>query len=97
MSEVVWPPTAESTDDDGYPHADEWLDIGNGGGWISKPKNGSSWWAHRNPAGRNDLGRISFGEGHHTLESVDPLTISPSLLCVGCIHGFVRGGKWVPA
>lgn len=31
-----------------------------------------------------------------TLESWDPLTISPSLLCLSCrSHGFIRAGKWV--
>jgi hypothetical protein len=33
-----------------------------------------------------------------TVESVDPLTLSPSLLCRACgHHGFIRGGRWVPA
>jgi hypothetical protein len=33
-----------------------------------------------------------------TVESLDPLTISPSLLCRGCgDHGFIREGRWVPA
>jgi hypothetical protein len=32
------------------------------------------------------------------VESFEPLTISPSLACQLCgHHGFVRGGKWVPA
>jgi hypothetical protein len=32
------------------------------------------------------------------VESWDPLTISPSLLCMRCgDHGFIRDGKWVPA
>jgi hypothetical protein len=32
------------------------------------------------------------------LDAESPLTISPSLLCPGCgHHGFIRGGKWVPA
>ncbi len=32
------------------------------------------------------------------LESLDPLTVSPSLLCTGCQHhGFIRTGRWVPA
>lgn len=32
------------------------------------------------------------------VESWDPLTLSPSLLCRACgHHGFIRGGKWVPA
>lgn len=33
-----------------------------------------------------------------TVESWDPLTLSPSLLCQACgNHGFIREGKWVPA
>lgn len=43
---------------------------------------------------------IRFGVGEHawSLECVDPLTISPSLLCTRCgRHGFVRFGKWIPA
>lgn len=32
------------------------------------------------------------------LEQLEPLTISPSLLCRHCgTHGFIRQGKWVPA
>lgn len=34
----------------------------------------------------------------HVVESWDPLTLSPSLLCRSCgHHGFIRQGKWVPA
>ncbi len=33
-----------------------------------------------------------------TVEQDSPLTISPSLLCRACgHHGFIRGGRWVPA
>jgi hypothetical protein len=32
------------------------------------------------------------------LEQLEPLTISPSLLCMSCKHhGFIRDGKWVSA
>lgn len=32
------------------------------------------------------------------VECWDPLTVSPSLLCLTCgDHGFIREGKWVPA
>ncbi len=32
------------------------------------------------------------------VESEDPLTLSPSLLCRLCgSHGFIRGGKWISA
>ena len=33
-----------------------------------------------------------------TLESKEPVTVSPSLLCRSCgQHGFIRGGKWIGA
>lgn len=31
------------------------------------------------------------------VESLDPLTVSPSLLCTAGHHGFIREGRWVPA
>lgn len=36
--------------------------------------------------------------GRWQVQSWEPLTISPSLLCGGCgDHGFIRAGKWVRA
>lgn len=33
-----------------------------------------------------------------TVESWEPLTLSPSLLCTACKHhGWIRAGRWVPA
>lgn len=33
-----------------------------------------------------------------TVETEDPLTLSPSILCPECgHHGFIRAGRWVPA
>lgn len=33
-----------------------------------------------------------------TVESREPLTLSPLILCRVCkLHGFIRDGKWVPA
>lgn len=32
-----------------------------------------------------------------TVESLDPLTISPSVLCDCGDHGFIRNGRWVVA
>lgn len=33
-----------------------------------------------------------------TVDSWEPLTLSPSILCLICRdHGFIREGKWVPA
>jgi hypothetical protein len=61
---------------------------------------------HLTPTGRQCSGWINLDvarNGHlpperkWQVESWDPLTLSPSLLC-GCgDHGFVRGGQWVPA
>jgi hypothetical protein len=54
-----------------------------GDGWISFE--GRSW-------ARAFYGNIATWK----VESDDPLTLSPSILCRACgDHGFVRGGKWV--
>ena len=38
------------------------------------------------------------GRNFWTVESWDPLTISPSVLCNKCgDHGFIRDGRWVRA
>jgi hypothetical protein len=63
---------------------------------------------HTTPSGRPCVGFIPFdspssraagvGDAHRwTLESIDPLTVSPSLLCACGDHGFIRDGHWVPA
>lgn len=37
----------------------------------------------------------TYGTGH-TLVSIDPITITPSILCDDCgAHGFITEGKWV--
>lgn len=42
--------------------------------------------------------RIEPGKAMWTVESWEPLTLSPSLLCMRCgDHGFVRNGQWVVA
>lgn len=88
----------------------EWIPIeGVEAMWLSKPRpvledgeqHQHAWWAHRSPTGRNDLGRVAFRPGGHVLEAADPLTIIGSLYCVPAehcgVHGWIRGGKWVPA
>jgi hypothetical protein len=41
--------------------------------------------------------RPDDGKAYWTIESEEPLTLSPSLLCTACgDHGWVRGGVWVP-
>ncbi len=46
------------------------------------------------PAVRDQLQEQSMW----TVESWEPLTLSPSLLCTVCgHHGWIRDGRWVPA
>jgi hypothetical protein len=44
--------------------------------------------------------RKAWDGGHivnHTIVSREPLTITASLICLGCgWHGFITDGKWVP-
>jgi hypothetical protein len=41
--------------------------------------------------------RIQPGRPTWTVDSWEPMTFSPSLLCRCGDHGFIRAGKWVPA
>lgn len=55
---------------------------------------------HPTPTGARCQGYAPLQSPGETwdLVQLDPLTISPSLLCRGCgHHGFIREGKWVPA
>ncbi len=61
---------------------------------------------HLTPDGKPCTGWIALDVPEHErlpverkwqVESWEPITVSPSLLC-GCgDHGWVRAGKWVPA
>jgi hypothetical protein len=54
--------------------------------------------AHNDPATGRQCRDSTGSIGKHTIESVAPLTISPSLACAACSwHGWIRDGKWVPA
>lgn len=63
--------------------------------------------AHRHPDGTICEGLVNFdvpanadlaNRPKWTVESWDPLTISPSVHNTGCgLHGFIRDGKWIPA
>ena len=57
---------------------------------------------HKNKAGEECPGFVTFSKlappPVWELISVEPLTMSPSLLCRTCgDHGFIRDGKWVAA
>lgn len=105
-------PSAAAGDDAAWPPAGwgDWIDLGSGV-WITRPvetiPDGDepamtrSWLAHSRADGRHDaLGRVVFGPGFHTIVALEPLELAPSLLCPdpACgLHGFVRGGRWIPA
>jgi hypothetical protein len=66
------------------------------------------WHVCQDPDGEPSAGGVWFdvpGLPEHaaagptwTVESWDPLTLSPSIACRSCgHHGFIRDGKWVPA
>jgi hypothetical protein len=59
--------------------------------------------SHRRPSGEECCGSVQFdvpeAEGlkgpRWQVESWDPLTISPSILCGSCgHHGYIRQGRW---
>lgn len=44
------------------------------------------------------LASLPIGESGWQVEQVEPLTVSPSILCHRCrVHGFIRNGQWLPA
>jgi hypothetical protein len=82
--------------------------------WAGRPdvERAGAIVAHHRPDGTGCLSSIHFDtpetqglfhdDSRWRVESWDPLTLSPSLLCNadkgGCgDHGFVRGGRWVRA
>lgn len=69
----------------------EWDGTGNfyRGAWIRHPK--------QCVEGAWCTGHITLGGDGWTLHTADPVTISPSLACDCGDHGFIQGGKWVPA
>lgn len=84
----------------------EWIDAGHGVRfWV--------WWEHQHlyyvhdcPMLGNNPSAIPLDlpgnevtpvEYRWQVESVDPVTIAPSLLCPCGHHGFIRNGRWEPA
>lgn len=57
---------------------------------------------HRSTRFRTDAGVIRCAPAldpiGHQIVSSDPLTVTPSILCLDCgLHGWVRDGRWVAA
>lgn len=56
------------------------------------------WHACRDGVVRDGFIPLDDGVRGWRLDSREPLTISPSLLCRACgHHGWIKAGRWVPA
>lgn len=79
--------------------------------WTKTVDRGDNWvgilhW-HPGPDGSIHAGGVNFDTEHGRaaagraavwqVESLDPLTISPSVLCSCGHHGFIRNGRWESA
>lgn len=79
------------------PHAKDHPDVEKFGALINhrRPDNGEECWSHVNfdgPVQRKVMPDAAIWK----VESEDPLTLSPSILCRLCgDHGWIREGKWV--
>lgn len=86
-----------------------WVDAGHGVRFTVRVEDGvplDIYEKHHCPVLGNNAGAIPLdvpqndhvpAEGKWQIESVDPLTLSPSLLCRACgHHGFIRNGRWEP-
>lgn len=84
--------------------ASERIDIGHGVSiekrYVDGVLGGVAYW-HQTPAGEPCEGYVAVKPSPFEawdLVSLEPLTLSPSLLCLACNHhGFIRDGAWVPA
>lgn len=82
----------------------QWIN-GSASGPKADERVGIIFW-HRAQDGRACGGYVNFDPDEEratwTVQSWEPLTISPSVLCNGVhgcggYHGFIRSGQWVPA
>jgi hypothetical protein len=83
------------------PQYDKIPDIEKAGAIIThKSKNGDGDCTSGVTFDSEDARKIQITSRDHywKVESWEPLTLSPSLLCLSCgDHGFIREGRWVPA
>lgn len=84
----------------------EWIDAGHGVRFWVWAEHHYLYYRHDCPVIGDNPAAIALDvpENEHIppdakwqVECLDPVTISPSLLCQCGHHGFIRGGKWVPA
>lgn len=83
-----------------------WIAAGHGVYFWVWAEHHHLYYVHDCPLNGDAPGAIAFdvpendyvpAEAKWQLESIEPLTISPSLLCPCGHHGFIRQGRWVPA
>lgn len=89
--------------------SEPWIDIGSGVGirFFTLQRGGERVGLierHRNSKGEPCEGFVRFdnypddSKPRWKREGVEPLTLSPSILCKRCgHHGFIRGGHWEPS
>lgn len=83
-----------------------WIDAGHAVRFAVWAEHGYLYYTHDCPLIRDNPSAIALdvpqnehvaAEGKWQVESLDPVTISPSLLCQCGHHGFIRSGRWEPA
>jgi hypothetical protein len=85
-------------DRDLNPQYDGIPDIDKCGGIIHHKSNDGTWCASAIHFDTEDVRKVFKPDHLWKVESWEPLTLSPSLLCRRCgDHGFIRDGKWIPA
>lgn len=84
----------------------EWIDAGHGVSFWVWAEHHHLYYRHDCPLYGDSPMPIAFdvaenahvpAEAKWQVEILDPVTISPSLLCPCGHHGFLRNGRWEPA
>lgn len=84
----------------------QWVDAGHGVRYAIWHGHHHLYYTHGCPVLGGNPSAIAFdvpendyvpAEGKWQVESWEPITLSPSLLCTACgHHGFLRNGQWEP-
>ena len=69
---------------------EEWRELGDG--WKYKQWHGDILLQHQCASDK----RFAALAGDHEKVSLEPLTLSPSVLCQCGAHGYIRNGQWQP-
>lgn len=64
--------------------------------YVEGALDGVTYW--HEPCGKDYLAVQPAWKTGWQVQSLDPLTLAPSVLCRKCgLHGFIQNGKWVSA